>query len=347
MSLDSQAVADYLRDHPEFFEEHAHWLAEVKIAHPHEGHAIPIAERQLVQLREKNRQLESRFAELVRYGGSNDQISERLHRVTLALFAAPEIDTSLEVIYHSMHSDFNVHARRSACGAPCPTMRTRPSSRRSAPRCATTRRASPSRIAAARRARIAELAREEGGMLNSFAYLRCARRNARSASSRSAARSRALHRRHGHAFPDAARRSRQRGDRALPSGRLMVGRSPESPVHLRVRRAPRNPRFRAYARRISARHRAAAALARRVAADSAGADHRRAVAPFPFDAARPRTFGPHAGADALVVARVFPLPAEEGRSGRSLRGLRPPKSAKRLPNALSPTRRRGWSRSRR
>jgi len=108
MGLDSQTVAEYLREHPEFFEEHAHWLADVKIAHPHEGHAIPIAERQLVQLREKNRELENRFAELVRHGGTNDQISERLHRVTLALFAAPEIDTSLEVIYHSMHSDFNV-----------------------------------------------------------------------------------------------------------------------------------------------------------------------------------------------------------------------------------------------
>ena len=108
MSLDSQAVVEYLRQHPEFFEENADWLAEVRIAHPHEGHAIPLAERQLVALREKNRALETRFAELVRYGGTNDQISERLHRVTLALFAAPEIDTSLEVIYHAMHSDFAV-----------------------------------------------------------------------------------------------------------------------------------------------------------------------------------------------------------------------------------------------
>jgi len=108
MTLDSQAVAEYLRQHPEFFEENADWLAEVRIAHPHEGHAIPLAERQLVALREKNRTLENRFAELVRYGGANDQISERLHRVTLALFSAPEIDTSLEVIYHSMHVDFDV-----------------------------------------------------------------------------------------------------------------------------------------------------------------------------------------------------------------------------------------------
>ena len=108
MSLDSRAVAEYLRDHPEFFEEHAEWLADVKIAHPHEGHAIPLAERQLVALRERNRHLESRFADLVRHGGTNDQISERLHRLTLALFSAPEIDTSLEVIYQSMHSDFDV-----------------------------------------------------------------------------------------------------------------------------------------------------------------------------------------------------------------------------------------------
>jgi uncharacterized protein YigA (DUF484 family) len=108
MSLDSQTVVEYLRDHPEFFEEHADWLAEVKIAHPHEGHAIPLAERQLVALREKNRLLETRFHELIRHGGNNDLIGEKLHRVTLALFAAPELDTSLEVIYHSMHTDFSV-----------------------------------------------------------------------------------------------------------------------------------------------------------------------------------------------------------------------------------------------
>ena len=108
MSIDSQAVAEYLREHPEFFEEHAAWLADVKIAHPHEGHAIPIAERQLISLREKSKQLESRLGELLRFGGENDAISDRLHRMTLALFAAPELDTSLEIIYHSMHGDFNV-----------------------------------------------------------------------------------------------------------------------------------------------------------------------------------------------------------------------------------------------
>jgi uncharacterized protein YigA (DUF484 family) len=108
MSLDSQAVAEYLREHPEFFEEHADWLATVKIAHPHEGHAIPLAERQLVSLREKNRQLEGRFTELLRYGGVNDVIGHKLHRVTLVLFAAPEIDTSLEVIYQSLRDDFDV-----------------------------------------------------------------------------------------------------------------------------------------------------------------------------------------------------------------------------------------------
>lgn len=108
MTIDSQAVAEYLRAHPEFFEEHAGWLAEVKIAHPYEGHAIPIAERQLVSLREKNRMLESRFDELMRYGGTNDAISDKLHRMTLALFAAPEMDTTLEIIYHSMHGDFTM-----------------------------------------------------------------------------------------------------------------------------------------------------------------------------------------------------------------------------------------------
>ena len=88
MSIDSQAVADYLRDHPEFFEEHADWLSGVKVAHPYEGHAIPIAERQLMTLREKNRQLETRFSELLRYGGTNDKIGHPVPPPPCCLFRA-------------------------------------------------------------------------------------------------------------------------------------------------------------------------------------------------------------------------------------------------------------------
>jgi len=101
-------VAEYLKKHPKFFQDYADILAEIFVPHPHGGHAIPIAERQILTLREKFSELEAKFRELVTYGTENDQVSEKLHRSTLALFAAPDLETTLAVLYHSLKEDFGV-----------------------------------------------------------------------------------------------------------------------------------------------------------------------------------------------------------------------------------------------
>jgi uncharacterized protein YigA (DUF484 family) len=108
LRMDANAVALYLKENPQFFEEYADVVADIFVPHPHGGHAIPIAERQIVTLREKNTELESRLREMIRFGGENDQISERLHRSTLALIAAPDLETTLAVLYHSLKEDFGV-----------------------------------------------------------------------------------------------------------------------------------------------------------------------------------------------------------------------------------------------
>ncbi len=106
--MDANAVADYLQEHPEFFGQYADVLAEIYVPHPHDGHAIPISERQIVTLREKNAQLESKLQELIKFGAENDSISEKLHRSTLALFSAADLETTLGVLYHSLKDDFHV-----------------------------------------------------------------------------------------------------------------------------------------------------------------------------------------------------------------------------------------------
>ncbi|MEO8509071.1 MAG: DUF484 family protein [Betaproteobacteria bacterium] len=106
--MDAADVAEFLKQNPKFFEEYADVIAEIFVPHPHGGHAIPIAERQIVTLREKNQDLEAKFRELVSYGTENDQISEKVHRSTLALFAAPDLETTLAVLYHSLKEDFGV-----------------------------------------------------------------------------------------------------------------------------------------------------------------------------------------------------------------------------------------------
>ena len=107
-AMDASAIADYLKQNPAFFEQYADLLAEIFVPHPHGGRAIPIAERQIVTLREKNAQLETKLEELIQFGTENDAISDKLHRSTLALFAAPDLETTLGVLYHSLLDDFRV-----------------------------------------------------------------------------------------------------------------------------------------------------------------------------------------------------------------------------------------------
>ena len=61
--MDDTAVARYLKENPAFFEDYADLIAEIFVPHPHGGHAIPIAERQIVTLREKNTELANRLRE--------------------------------------------------------------------------------------------------------------------------------------------------------------------------------------------------------------------------------------------------------------------------------------------
>jgi len=101
-----EQVAAYLREHPEFFEHYADFMADLFIPHPHGGRAIPIAERQILTLREKNKLLETKLAELIRFGEQNDAISEKLHRLTLVLMAAADSDAVIHATRYHLREDF-------------------------------------------------------------------------------------------------------------------------------------------------------------------------------------------------------------------------------------------------
>jgi len=106
--MNSEDVARYLKDHPEFFEEYADLLGSIYIPHPHGGRAIPLAERQMLTLREKSKVLEGKLRELVHFGEENDSISERLHRITLALLKARDIGALLDALYAGLQRDFAI-----------------------------------------------------------------------------------------------------------------------------------------------------------------------------------------------------------------------------------------------
>ena len=106
--MDSEDVAAYLKDHPEFFEQYAEMMAEIHIPHPHGGRTIPISERQMLTLREKSKQLESKLREIIQFGEDNDAISEKMHRLTLALLGAQDLPVAAHLIETHLRDDFSV-----------------------------------------------------------------------------------------------------------------------------------------------------------------------------------------------------------------------------------------------
>lgn len=70
-------VTDYLLANSEFFARHAELLATVKLANPHGKVAISLQERQMEMLRDKNKLLARRLAEMLRYGHENDGLSTK------------------------------------------------------------------------------------------------------------------------------------------------------------------------------------------------------------------------------------------------------------------------------
>lgn len=101
-------VAQYLQDHPQFFEANAELMSQLVIPHPHGGRTISITERQMLSLRDKNRQLEEKMRELLQFGEENDAISEKMHRLSVAVIAAASFGAVLHTLNFHLRDDFSI-----------------------------------------------------------------------------------------------------------------------------------------------------------------------------------------------------------------------------------------------
>ena len=106
--MKSEEVAQYLQDHPHFFEEYADLMSRVVIPHPYGGRTISITERQMLALRDKNRKLESKLAELIGFGEENDAIGEKMHRLGVAIIAAESFQAVIHTLNFHLRDDFAI-----------------------------------------------------------------------------------------------------------------------------------------------------------------------------------------------------------------------------------------------
>ncbi len=104
----AEDVAQYLKDHPQFFDAYADMLADIVIPHPHGGRTISLSERQMLTLRTNNKGLEQRLREMVEFGKENDALQDKVHQFTRTLFGAHDLMGLQDLITNNLREVFAV-----------------------------------------------------------------------------------------------------------------------------------------------------------------------------------------------------------------------------------------------
>jgi len=101
-----EAIADYLRSHPAFFNRHLDLLESLRIPHPCRP-AVSLIERQLLGLREENNQLRERLRDLVCVARENESLAQRMQSLMLGLMEAENLSDTMASLQAVLRDDFN------------------------------------------------------------------------------------------------------------------------------------------------------------------------------------------------------------------------------------------------
>jgi len=106
LPLDEKAVADYLRENSEFFQNNPSLLAELEIPHSC-GPAVSLVEHQVRVLRDQNSQLKRKLMDLVQVARDNNRLNERMHQLTLGLINTSNLQSLLDTLRENLQNEFN------------------------------------------------------------------------------------------------------------------------------------------------------------------------------------------------------------------------------------------------
>ena len=101
-------VKAYLKANPDFFEQNASFLADIKLPSPHGSGTISLAERQQLAQRDKIGALESNFAELVLNARDNDAIANKIHVFNVELHKGKSFDAIEQLISALLPEHFDL-----------------------------------------------------------------------------------------------------------------------------------------------------------------------------------------------------------------------------------------------
>ncbi|GGK03691.1 DUF484 family protein [Pseudomonas matsuisoli] len=106
-ALDAATVAEYLRQHPEFFVDQDELIPELRIPHQR-GTSVSLVERQVKLLRERNIEMRHRLTELMDVARDNDRLFEKTRRLVLDLLDAGSIEEVVSAVEDNLRHEFKV-----------------------------------------------------------------------------------------------------------------------------------------------------------------------------------------------------------------------------------------------
>lgn len=92
--LDDADVAEYLRQHPDFFQHHLDILEQMQIPHP-SGSAVSLISKQLELFRSRHQEQENQLTALIEIARENDAAFTRMHELTLAMLEANSLEDAI------------------------------------------------------------------------------------------------------------------------------------------------------------------------------------------------------------------------------------------------------------
>jgi len=104
-----QTVVQYLKQQPDFFNQHPELLQRLDLPHQ-SGGAISLIERQVKGLREEASRYQRQLEELVHVARENEALNQRLHQLTLTLIEAVSFDEVINALEDKLHEDFQAEA---------------------------------------------------------------------------------------------------------------------------------------------------------------------------------------------------------------------------------------------
>jgi hypothetical protein len=104
--VSEEQVIVYLRNHPDFFQQHSHLLSELHLRHE-AGGAVSLVERQVAILRERNMVMRRRMNELMATAKYNDELFAKTRTLTLELLHVDSWHELNEVLATYVLTDFH------------------------------------------------------------------------------------------------------------------------------------------------------------------------------------------------------------------------------------------------